>query len=185
MRKLCFNKPNISPLGLITFIFPRIFIFPLYLTTGFVTTVLADEPLSEPTPILTVIAGKMEVLQLNQPARILSVGDNSVVEIFLDTAAKIVLTGLKPGETSLLAIDFHGDVIVELDVVVVPQNARHVTVHRSVSRVDTLSCYPRCVGIVTQGEDEDEETASAGPPEDVSEEETVTEGEERPLPSGE
>ena len=63
----------------------------------------------------------MEALQLNRPARILSVGDNSVVEIFLDTAAKIVLTGLKPGETSLLAIDFHGDVIVELDVVVVPQ----------------------------------------------------------------
>ena len=128
----------------------------------------------------------MEALQLNRPARILSVGDNSVVEIFLDTAAKIVLTGLKPGETSLLAIDFHGDVIVELDVVVVPQNARHVTVHRSVSKVETLSCYPRCVGLVRQGEGEEEETtSSAAPPEAVSEEETVPEGEERPPPSGE
>ena len=185
MRKLCFNKPNISLLGLITFIFPRIFIFALYLTASFITTVLADEPLSEPAQILTVTTGKMEALQLNRPARILSVGDNSVVEIFLDTAAKIVLTGLKPGETSLLAIDFHGDVIVELDVVVVPQNARHVTVHRSVSKVETLSCYPRCVGLATQGEEEGEETASAAPPEDVSEEETVPEGEERPPPSGE
>ena len=185
MRKLCFNKPNISLLGLVTFIFPRIFIFALYLTASFITAVLANEPLSDTAPILTVTAGKMEALQLNRPARILSVGDNSVVEIFLDTAAKIVLTGLKPGETSLLAIDFHGDVIVELDVVVVPQNARHVTVHRSVSKVETLSCYPRCVGLATQGEEEGEETASAAPPEDVSEEETVPEGEERPPPSGE
>ena len=183
MRKLCFNKPNKSLLGLVTFIFPRIFIFALYLTASFIATVLANEPLSNTAPILTVTAGKMEALQLNRPARILSVGDNSVVAIFLDTAAKIVLTGLKPGETSLLAIDFHGDVIVELDVVVVPQNARHVTVHRSVSKVETLSCYPRCVGLVSQGEDE--ETASAAPPEDVSEEEAVPEGEERPPPSGE
>ena len=185
MRKLCFNKPNKSLLGLVTFIFPRIFIFALYLTASFVTTVLANEPLSDTAPILMVTAGKMEALQLNRPARILSVGDNSVVEIFLDTAAKIVLTGLQPGETSLLAIDFHGDVIVELDVVVVPQNARHVTVHRSVSKVETLSCYPRCVGLVTQGEGEDEETASAAPPEAVSEEETKEETEERPPPTGE
>ena len=99
---------------------------------------------------VNVVAGKAHVMRLNQDAGVVLIADPTIADVAVESPRLIFILGRRPGETNLNILDDDGKEIVHVDVVVVPNPDRVVTVHRGVAEA-TLSCAPRCASVATPG----------------------------------
>lgn len=95
---------------------------------------------------LDVEVGKSRMLRLTADPAIVMVADPAVADVVVEEGRVIFLVGLQTGETNVYILDDDGEVVLSRDLVVKPQDTRHVTVHRGVEEA-TMSCNPRCAGV--------------------------------------
>ena len=93
---------------------------------------------------ISVAVDAVELIQIDTPATWVQVGNPDVADVSVNTSQSIILLGLAVGETGLLLLDDKGEVIKNLNVIVVPRVERQVRVYRGRSTVSTLSCHPNC-----------------------------------------
>jgi len=104
---------------------------------------LAAEP-------LTVTVNQSRLVQLQQDADIIMVGNPTIADIAVESNRMFFLLGIEPGETSLHILDSDGNTILQTAIVVVPTAERTVTVNRANNLEEaTYSCSPRCATVGT------------------------------------
>ncbi len=108
-----------------------------------------------------VVAGKAHVMRLKQDAVVVLIADPTIADVAVESPRLVFILGRRPGETNLNILDDDGKEIVHLDVVVVPNPDRVVTVQRGTDEA-TLSCAPRCASVAVAG---GAPAAPAAPPE--------------------
>lgn len=115
----------------------------LLATFGLCGSAAAAEPLE-------VIMEKGHLIRLTQDAKVVLVAEPGIADAVIESPRLIFILGKRPGETNLFILDSAGREILQADLVVRPNPARHVTVHRNTAEA-TLSCLPRCVSVATPG----------------------------------
>jgi len=118
--------------------------FLLCLSLGSATTFAKDD-------ILSITLDSAELIQIDTEITVVQVGNPEIANVSVNTPQSIFVSGLTIGETGLLLLDGAGEIVLDLNVVVVPKNERHVTVHRGSSTIQTLICHPRCLGVENPG----------------------------------
>jgi hypothetical protein len=99
---------------------------------------------------LKVTVHQSYLVQLQQDADIIMVGNPTIADIAVESARMFFLLGLEPGETSLHVLNSRGETIVQTAVVVTPTAERTVTVNRANNLEEaTYSCAPRCAAVGT------------------------------------
>ncbi len=98
------------------------------------------------TDILKVEVGKTMLLQVPERPEVIFIADPSIVDIVIERAGVMFLVGRQTGETNMRMLGADGDTLLHAAIVVVPQEARHLTLNRSLSE-STYSCNPRCSGV--------------------------------------
>lgn len=101
--------------------------------------------------ILSITLDSAELIQIDTEITVVQVGNPEIANVSVNTPQSIFVSGLTIGETGLLLLDGAGEIVLDLNVVVVPKNERHVTVHRGSSTIRTLICHPRCLGVENPG----------------------------------
>ena len=96
---------------------------------------------------INITLDKARVLRFERPIATVSVGNNDIASVSVESLRLIFLTGKAVGETNLVILDKKGNEIANYDIVVVPETERHVTIHRGTTGVVTLSCDPRCTTV--------------------------------------
>jgi hypothetical protein len=109
---------------------------------------VASVPAGADTIRVTVDKGFL--LRLDGSADTVLVAEPSIANVIIESPRQLFILGKKPGETNFFALTRDGRRIREANIVVVPNEERRVSVHRSV-RESTLSCAPRCSGVETPG----------------------------------
>ena len=109
--------------------------------------VLAASPSSAQSgePI-RVEVGKTSLLRMDERPEVIFIGNPAIVDIVVEQAGVMFLVGKQTGETNMHLLDVNGETIMNAIVVVTPQNARHMTLHRGQAEA-TYSCNPRCAGV--------------------------------------
>lgn len=87
---------------------------------------------------------KARVLRIERPVATVSIGNDDIASVSVESLRMIFLTGKAVGETNLVVLDKRGNEIANYDIVVAPEIRRHVTIHRGTTSIATLSCAPRC-----------------------------------------
>ena len=100
--------------------------------------------------LIRVSVDSVELVQTNTPAAWIQIGNPEIADVSVNTSQSIIVLGLAVGETGLLLLDDRGEVIKNLNVVVVPRAERQVRVYRGPSTVSTLSCHPDCAPLDQQ-----------------------------------
>ena len=118
--------------------------FLLCLSLGSATTFAKDD-------ILSITLDSAELIQIDTEITVVQVGNPEIANVSVNTPQSIFVSGLTIGETGLLLLDGTGEIVLDLNVVVVPKNERHVVVHRGSSTIQTLICHPRCLGVENPG----------------------------------
>lgn len=103
---------------------------------------LAAGPAGAQTINLTL--DKARVLRIDRPVATVSIGNDDIASVSVESLRMIFLTGKAVGETNLVVLDKRGNEIANYDIVVAPETRRHVTIHRGTTAIATLSCNPRC-----------------------------------------
>lgn len=96
-----------------------------------------------PAPV-RVEVGSVTVLPVPGLTDSVHVANPGLFNVTPIAANKLVLLGLKTGQSRLLILDGEGQEILNVAVLVTPQDSHTVTLTRGVTEV-TLSCSPRCV----------------------------------------
>ncbi len=96
---------------------------------------------------INVTLDKARVLRVERPIATVSIGNNDIATVSVESLRLIFLTGKAVGETNLVILDKKGNEIANYDIVVAPETERHVTIHRGTTGVVTLSCDPRCTTV--------------------------------------
>ena len=109
--------------------------------------VLAASPSSAQSgePI-RVEVGKTSLLRMDERPEVIFIGNPAIVDIVVEQAGVMFLVGKQTGETNMHLLDVNGETIMNAIVVVTPQDARHMTLHRGQAEA-TYSCNPRCAGV--------------------------------------
>ncbi len=113
--------------------------------SGFGWPALAGDPLQ-------VTLNKTTILRIARDASTVAIGNPEVADISVESPRLILLVGKQAGETNLLILDASDAEIHDFNLVVVPESARHLTVHRGATEVTTFNCEPRCTAVKTPGE---------------------------------
>ena len=96
---------------------------------------------------INVTLDKARVLRIDRPVATVSIGNDDIASVSVESLRMIFLTGKAVGETNLVILDKKGNEIANYDIVVAPETRRHVTIHRGTAGVATLSCDPRCTTV--------------------------------------
>ncbi|MGQ0663789.1 MAG: pilus assembly protein N-terminal domain-containing protein [Pseudomonadota bacterium] len=99
-----------------------------------------------PAQLLAVPVDKAELIRLNEDAAVVLIANPAIADVAVEQNRLVIVVGKAPGETRLLVFDAKGRQLAVRDVVVVPEEARAVTVVRGVAE-SNLSCAPRCVAV--------------------------------------
>jgi hypothetical protein len=129
--------------------------------SGAVCAILAGSGAAAAAETLHVTLDKSSLLRLGEPAATVLVGSPEIADVTVESPKLLVLVGRKTGETSLILLNRKGDQIASYNLLVVPEDDRHVTVHRGAEGVATFSCDPRCVGVKNPGLEGAEEKGGA------------------------
>ena len=105
----------------------------------------AQDVLAQDT--LNVMLNKSTVLKLDREVKTVVIGKSEIADVSMESRNLMVISGKSVGETNLYVLDGNGEEIVRYNVVVAPEDDRHVTVNRSTDALWTYSCNPRCVVI--------------------------------------
>ena len=100
--------------------------------------------------LISVSVDSVELVQTNTPAAWIQIGNPQIADVSVNTSQSIIVLGLAVGETGLLLLDDRGEVIKNINVIVVPRAERQVRVYRGPSTVSTLSCHPDCAPLDQQ-----------------------------------
>ncbi len=99
---------------------------------------------------ISISVDSVELVQTNTPAAWIQIGNPEIADVSVNTSQSIIVLGLSVGETGLLLLDDRGEVIKNLNVIVVPRAKRQVRVYRGPTTVSTLSCHPDCTPLDQQ-----------------------------------
>jgi len=92
---------------------------------------------------LRVIVNHGTAITLDAAATVVLIADPEVADVVNERNNLMFVLGRKPGATNLLVYDNAGNRLFEREVVVVPQDARTVTITRETDQTD-YTCDPRC-----------------------------------------
>jgi hypothetical protein len=92
---------------------------------------------------LRVAVNHATAITLDAAAATVLIADPEVADVVHDRGRLMFVLGRKPGATNLLVYDSAGKRLLEREVVVVPQDARTVTITRETDQTD-YTCDPRC-----------------------------------------
>lgn len=119
---------------------PRsLLVVALALCTATVSLAQSGEPIK-------VEVGKTTLLRMEQRPEVIFIANPAIVDIVIERAGATFLVGRQTGETNMHLLDGNGETIMNAIIVVVPQEARHLTLHLG-GRETTFSCNPRCAGV--------------------------------------
>jgi Flp pilus assembly secretin CpaC len=122
----------------------------------------ATASLSATAEQVDVVLDRATVLRLPEKVATIVIGNPSVADGSLQRGGLLVVTGKGYGETNLLALDSHGDTLVEYVLnVSAPKIDSKVTIYRGVER-ETWSCAPNCEHTVVLGDSTTYFNAAAG-----------------------
>ena len=93
-------------------------------------------------PVIVTV-DRARVFRVSRPAATVIVGNPSIADVSVQSGDTLVLTGKSFGETNLIVMDTHGQLLVNRRVVVQEPDGGFVTVFRGVKR-ETLHCSPNC-----------------------------------------
>ena len=108
---------------------------------------------------LTVILNKVEVVRADREAALVQIGNPNIADVNIATAKTVLVLGISIGETSLLLMDEEGQIIKNINVIVVPKTretkvvrtktasqkpTHRVTIHQGTSATTSLDCDPTC-----------------------------------------
>ena len=105
-----------------------------------------------PAPMLSVTLDQAKIARIPDGTVTLVIGNPIVADVTMlkGSTGAMVVTGKGFGETNLLALDSHGNVLDEKTVRVVPTNST-VIVQRGMDR-ESYSCAPSCMPTVQLGD---------------------------------
>jgi len=109
-----------------------------------VGAIAATPGLAAAAELLTVAENTSRLLRLGGPAETVLLADPAVADVVVESPTLIFVLGRAAGETNLILLDADHQVIADYDLIVVPQEIRHVRVHRNTDGRETLSCDPAC-----------------------------------------
>jgi hypothetical protein len=92
---------------------------------------------------LHVTVNHATAITLDAAAAVVLIADPEVADVVNERNNLMFVLGRKPGATNLLVYDGAGKRLLEREVVVVPQDARTVTITRETDQTDYI-CDPRC-----------------------------------------
>ena len=92
---------------------------------------------------LRVTVNHAATITLDATAAVVLIADPEVADVVNERNNLMFVLGRKPGATNLLVYDNAGKRLFEREVVVVPQDARTVTITRETDQTD-YTCDPRC-----------------------------------------
>ena len=94
-----------------------------------------------------VVVDKVEMVRPDQTPSVVQIGNPEIADVNIASDRSILVLGISTGETSLLLLDTAGNVITNMDVIVIPKTKRRVTVHQGTSATKSLDCGPKCVEV--------------------------------------
>lgn len=106
-----------------------------FLTKNAVLTALAL--LASPAfagPAVEVGAGHAVLLQLDQPARQVIIGDPTVADVSVESPTRVVIFGKRAGSTSLMVLGGGQRTVLEAPIVVQPGGSGNVTITYGVGK---------------------------------------------------
>jgi Flp pilus assembly secretin CpaC len=124
-------------------IFVKIFSLLLIVGGGFWPTTVAAERLK-------VNINKTQVIELNQPAAVVSIANPKIADVTVQSPRLILVIGKAIGETTIHISHKDGE-LLSYDVFVSPSTVNKVTVNLGASAVQTLQCLPRCILVGDSG----------------------------------
>ena len=105
-------------------------------------------------PALSIEVDHARVLKVPRPAATVIIGNPAIVDVSVQDATTLVLTGRSYGITNLIILDGQGEAILDESVGVKSFEAGTVRIYRQAAR-QTLACTPECEPTVTIGDNED------------------------------
>lgn len=112
---------------------------------------------------LRVDINKTQVIELNQPATVVSVANPNIADVTVQSPRVILVIGKATGETTI-HISNKGGGLLTYDIFVSPSIVNKVTVNLGSSAVQTLQCLPRCIPVGKLGSGPKKGGSSAGAP---------------------
>jgi len=107
----------------------------------------AGESVAE-TQVMRVPVDKAEVVNLKAAAAVVLVANPAIADVVVERNHLLFVVGKQAGETRLYIYGDHGQVILEREIIVVPQEQRAVTVFRDTAST-SYSCDQRCTAVST------------------------------------
>ena len=135
---------HISELGTGTVVVQKLWSMLLFLLCMLPINTFANDEL------ISVAVDAVELVQIDTPTAWIQIGNPDIADVSVNTSRSIIVLGLAVGETGLLLLDDGGEVIKNLNVIVVPRSERQVKVYRGPSAASTLSCHPDCAPLDLQ-----------------------------------
>ena len=122
--------------------------------------VVSGSPLAA-EPVLDVAVDHARVLKIGRPAATIIIGNPAIVDVTVNDAETLVLTGRSFGLTNLVVLDAKGDAIIDERVAVTAEEDLTVRVYRQADRT-TYACTPQCQPTLAVGDEGSAFTAAAG-----------------------
>jgi hypothetical protein len=112
----------------------------------------AKVPLLGPT--LRASMDRAVLVKMPEGIRTVVIGNPSVAHVNFDKSGLAVVTGRSFGETNLIILNEHGEIIAQTDLVVGDDRKSLVSVQSGTSSKVTVSCDPRCQPVPVIGDDD-------------------------------
>ncbi len=96
--------------------------------------------------VIKVEVGKSTLLQDRKRPEVIFIANPAIVDIVVERAGAMFLVGRQTGETNMVWLDGRGETLLDVAVVVTPQESRHLTLSRGGGET-TFNCDPRCSGV--------------------------------------
>ena len=128
-------------------------IFSAVIVTNWNLRELGITPSHAEEEIIFVEVDKVEMIRADRTASVVQVGNPEIADVNVASAKSILVLGISTGETSLLLLDATGNVIKNINVVVIAKEERRVTIHQGTSATKSLDCGPKCVEVSGANED--------------------------------
>ncbi len=128
-------------------------IFSAVIVTNWNLRELGITPSYAEEKTIFVVVDKVEMIRADRAASVVQVGNPEIADVNVASAKSILVLGISTGETSLLLLDATGNVIKNINVVVIAKEERRVTIHQGTSATKSLDCGPKCVEVSGANED--------------------------------
>ena len=95
---------------------------------------------------ISVEQNTSQLLRLPKPAATLVVGKPSIADVTLENEQLLLLHGVNPGSTNLIALDDRGQVMLSADINVIVPQKEYMFLHRGGTATGVYDCRSaRCV----------------------------------------